>query len=154
MGVIHSGLSAAGSGEPLCWCGPDLFLSNPAKGGASFTCVTPISVNSLRRKTARGHNEWGERDCTLNLRPELPGGSDNSRGESRPQICLTVADGLLTDCSPPLPCGHGGRRSSFSIRLPFCLPHREETYCTCLGNGGGNRPIGRALGFLRAGYHH
>lgn len=41
------------------------------------------------------------------------------RGESRPQICPTVAGGLLTDCSPPLPCGRSGRGSTFSIPLPF-----------------------------------
>lgn len=41
------------------------------------------------------------------------------RGESWPQICPTVAGGLLTDCSPPLPCGRSGRGSAFSIPLPL-----------------------------------
>lgn len=49
------------------------------------------------------------------------------RGESRPQICPTVAGGLLTDCSPPLPCGHSGRGERFFHSTSF--PCHTERKC-------------------------
>lgn len=69
-------------------------------------------------------------------------------GERWPQLCPTVAGGLLTDCSPPLKCSQGGwvgvGGGSFSIHF-LSLPHRErkhgadvwETECWSCWTGGG-----------------
>lgn len=171
MEVIHSGQSVTGSGEPLCWCGQILLLHS-CKGGDPFSCASPTSINSLGKDDFGGRGEGGgaisaERvhldwlfsalDCVRDNKTQCGERAEVGqsaellrlqRGESWPQICPTEAGGLLTDCSPPKPCGRIGRLGLFSIPLPFpatpkgnVLQMSGKTEWDCLH--------GRALGIKR-----